>query len=816
MQMMTAKHFGMNVVLTNDSAKDGSAFRGMTNEIKFSNFRYPGGGVTEDQTWENGGLSRMFGNPMKEGDDDYCMTIREAFELAESTGASVSIVIPTFQFYNEATDTYDHKGFDKYLDELDRAISESPNVKISGLEIGNEYWAKISASDYGKIANIQIPKLASFTDSLSEKLGAEWTKPTLGIQAGAAWKQHGVLESKQIAQEISLESRGEVDVIYQHAYPNPYKDFDAQMEGALDPVEAFRTMAGFKDDFKTSLSEFNMGIHAGSGAFYGVNQGTLWIEELHRHVTAGVDQIDHWGGAYKWLTTKMYDAKFPPAEGYGGDVWAKATPVGQVLDIASSELIGLRTIDDDTAVRDMDLSDKLSVTGFSSDSKRVVFIGNVSDRDHVVNLKDIENGSHVSVRHISPADSPHTPWHDESSVELPSMDRIVDARADMNVVSGDAVPDSINLSENELIVVTITEPGRGVFLEGAHNVTDDTRETIRDHIVGGTGNDLIFGHVGDDTLIGNSGNNVIVGGSGSDIIIGGDSRDIIISDNGSDHISAGSGLSLIIVSGGNPEDVVFINAENGDALILADGTRSVVVTSFKNGDSLGFGQLFQSQDDFLAAAKSDEGDAIVSLPTGTSIVVIDGAWILENPEDSIFDFWSPEDRANAADQFLGSLYQEQLDVSYHLFHRLSEGHNSAQGAWRTFQEYSANTEVGYSEDTDNGTNEPPETGTIVPTVPPSPEDEGYPEEDQNDDGSGGSCFVATAAYGNRSHPDVVALRAFRDKHLCRYRAGRIFIKLYWIVGPQIATVVRPTNAAGSVSQYILSRLVRALRFSGLT
>jgi hypothetical protein len=35
-----------------------------------------------------------------------------------------------------------------------------------------------------------------------------------------------------------------------------------------------------------------------------------------------------------------------------------------------------------------------------------------------------------------------------------------------------------------------------------------------------------------------------------------------------------------------------------------------------------------------------------------------------------------------------------------------------------------------------------------------------------------SCFVATTAYGDRNHPDVVLLRKFRDEVLTRSSAGR--------------------------------------------
>lgn len=95
-------------------------------------------------------------------------------------------------------------------------------------------------------------------------------------------------------------------------------------------------------------------------------------------------------------------------------------------------------------------------------------------------------------------------------------------------------------------------------------------------------------------------------------------------------------------------------------------------------------------------------------------------------------------------------------------------------------------------------------------------DEGT-DDDGDDDGApedgaprtaGGSCFVATAAYGDRLHPDVVTLRRLRDEVLVRSRAGRGFIRLYWIVGPRLARHVRAHRASGRSARCALKPLVR--------
>ena len=88
------------------------------------------------------------------------------------------------------------------------------------------------------------------------------------------------------------------------------------------------------------------------------------------------------------------------------------------------------------------------------------------------------------------------------------------------------------------------------------------------------------------------------------------------------------------------------------------------------------------------------------------------------------------------------------------------------------------------------------------------------EENKDEDvGSGGSCFVATAAYRDPWHPDVKFLRAFRDNWLVHRAWGRVFIALYWRVGPILARPVRRNDRLAGLSKAMLSGLVRMLRLA---
>jgi hypothetical protein len=52
----------------------------------------------------------------------------------------------------------------------------------------------------------------------------------------------------------------------------------------------------------------------------------------------------------------------------------------------------------------------------------------------------------------------------------------------------------------------------------------------------------------------------------------------------------------------------------------------------------------------------------------------------------------------------------------------------------------------------------------------------------------GRCFIATAAFEYHS-PEVQALSEFRDAHLLKSRAGRLFVKIYYRLSPSIAQIL---------------------------
>lgn len=630
-----------------------------------------------------------------------------------------------------------------------------------------------------------------------------------------------------------------VDTIFQHSYPNA--DMITQnLNWAVRPMEVFDNSEGFKNDLKFTLSEFNVG---GDSAV-GVDQGAAWIEAFFTAIDLGIDGIDHWGIAYDWLSTKFYDTSFPLAESDSGQIVSIATPMGQVYDIAQSHLVGKSTMSDADAMRDIQASDRLGVTVFQDDSQKIVFLHNSNEDASVVDLTEIPDGMHVSVRILKPADSPHSPWFDESEGKVMGSNGVANARGDMKVVSGHAVEDQYDIQPGEMIVVTVSSHDRDLVIEGAHNVTDPGTGMVDDLIIGGQGNDILQGHVGDDTIEGGGGKNVISGGRGDDVLVASDEGDVIFADGGNDTVAGGDGNDLIISSMTKGEDKSFIGGSEGRDLFLIGKGGDTFINDWSDDDRIGFGGAFADADAMRNATQVVAKDIVVTLPDGSQVVLVGQADAIETLPDRVLDFMTREDITVIMDGYLKDLSYKQVVEIFEQKNNAFEPMNTEDGKDLYFDELERtverlelepqDTKVPEEEapgggespqQPDDNTSDPGDgnSGTEDEHLPPSDEDNtpdpwsDDPHADQNDaDASGGACFVATAAYGNPHHPDVVALRKFRDKHLIRTAAGRWFVRFYWLIGPKLAAHLNPKQVRAAAARCALPRFVSFLRVIGMT
>ncbi|MEA5595735.1 CFI-box-CTERM domain-containing protein [Rivularia sp. UHCC 0363] len=79
------------------------------------------------------------------------------------------------------------------------------------------------------------------------------------------------------------------------------------------------------------------------------------------------------------------------------------------------------------------------------------------------------------------------------------------------------------------------------------------------------------------------------------------------------------------------------------------------------------------------------------------------------------------------------------------------------------------------------TTKPPQNTRNVPN---NPAPTNSSTTSQND-----SCFIATAAYESKNHPDVETFRLFRDKILLKYSVGKYLVVAYYRVGPYLAKLI---------------------------
>lgn len=397
------------------------------------------------------------------------------------------------------------------------------------------------------------------------------------------------------------------------------------------------------------------------------------------------------------------------------------------------------------------------------------------------------------------------------------------------------------------------QPGEEVFAEtgekaaahmfGGKGNTDALSSAGQQVMHGSTGDDVIDGNTGNDTIFGEDGNDLIAGGVDEDVAHGGSGDDMIWGGDSDDTLHGGSGNDFL--KGGRGDD--FLDGDDGnDTLFSGEGNNTLeggggedaanrfhfyeeggddVITDFKVGSD-----LITLQDDIdplTVELFENEGGNTVLNYAQTGTVELQGvalndfqdAATTRAEEDNPIITVTPDPEEEMLQElrvetgFYGDAPPPELEV---------EGVAYGDAAFQTSEPggyvYVAQEDEDPDPDTEGEEDEsepPSEIPLIDEDEDQKKEDEEEEEQEKRDEeeemSAQGTCFVATAAYRDAMHPDVVFLRAFRDQWLAHHAFGRAFIAFYWRVGPSIAGPVRRSPRLAQGSKVLISGIVRVLR-----
>ena len=73
-----------------------------------------------------------------------------------------------------------------------------------------------------------------------------------------------------------------------------------------------------------------------------------------------------------------------------------------------------------------------------------------------------------------------------------------------------------------------------------------------------------------------------------------------------------------------------------------------------------------------------------------------------------------------------------------------------------------------------------------------------------------ACYIATMVYGDYNHPQVIALRRFRDNTLRKSSIGRAFISFYYKNSPLWVEKMQGKNAINDIIRTILDKFIKII------
>lgn len=608
--LVTQAHFGSNIMYGGNRTSPGSPLDRFSNWIEATNFRYPGGTVTERLSHKDGSLKKIF-----EDDHPDIVSLRQALEFADERGGDITFVLPTHTFLTEGEfgqRTVDEEALSEFLLTVADMIDGKYGPPVfRTFEIGNEWWyhdERMTAEEYGLIANAYAKGLGVIYEMHREKLSSphEWIQPNIAIQTGAYWR--GPESNTTIINSLDSEAKENIDTVIAHFYPRNLAQAMGQSQ-RWNAIQEFLDDEGF-GNLKVLFSEWNISSYS---EITGMEQASLLTETFKTMIKNGVDEANVWGTNYKHLSSKL--AKMSHTHGEGKEpheIDIHLTPAGEAYRMMAQNLIGKKLLDVEieNVILNLDQSmhgDLILMQAYGSREQLTIFISNRSDDSIEFSINDKlipDEYTHVWAQYMSAHDDPRT--------EVDEGDPLsIHARGLVTTRNEETLQDengNIELGANSLMKISYTLHGVGVSMMGTDQLIDPNLH-LSDYLIGSQGNDTIFGNLGDDIIRGVAGNNILSGGEGNDLIYGGRGNDILKGGAGENHMESDGGDNIFVSSGesdsligGDGNDLFHIAGDKatvagngGMNLYHFEGSGSHKIIDFNpdNGDVLSFGGLFK-------------------------------------------------------------------------------------------------------------------------------------------------------------------------------------------------------------------------------
>lgn len=606
--------FGGNFLATRDfinARPEASQFYQAASALGITALRYPGGNITENDL----DISNPDGIGLN-GIEFVPMT--KFFEMCESIEASVVIVVPTERYLSESFDQKGNRHENVNVFEVANYIrhamklAEEHGVKIDSFEIGNEWWGKMSATEYGRVAS----RLASVVQATINKSGSEVQgkklDPEILIQVGhlanADQETHDIFNQF----DRSFEQNA-VDGIVTHRYLNG--DFDKIMSpgvlrpyyGQFDVWDQLANQSGVMTGLSRNVTEWNI---VGDSIYEtGLKSASALIRMFEEMCASGVN------AASIWAINQNNNQNLTGSTGLPGSVFTGLSANGAAFELMANSITGMKLL---TFNSTSSFDPPVSISAWGRDNETVVFCSdrsgdrveinfNVNDWSADARMVQVEIlGVARGMDSTDPNAIPELmilqsfgngplnrlkfsldPWETAKitildygtgmNIDLISVDTKVKTFG--GTLYGTIFDDNISLSSGD----DRCEAGRGndTVLGGAGN------DTLR----GGYGQDFIAGSHGSDLLNGGAGNDTLYGG-GFDTIYGSRGDDKIFLSKGSAKAFGGSGQDSFTLSNDCWKAIIADFDENQDVLIFnTDASRpsDIDITEAKNGIILSWG-----------------------------------------------------------------------------------------------------------------------------------------------------------------------------------------------------------------------------------